>query len=352
MPSEPAESNFKNKVRVLAYPTHESGGIVWAYMGPAEKRPAFRDLNSEGVPRELWGRAFKVPAYCNWLQRMEGNLDTAHISWLHQYHGAENLPDDGTDEPGSHPSWATSWRIWRHDRAPALEVEDTWYGFKYAGLRRTPNGNTHARVTLYVLPYTCFIPNIPFQTVSSWCVPVDDDNCVFFGYPPRPLPNQAHRDSLARAAGEGGLFANTPYATQVTGSNGASRDAFLPGNDYRMTPDLKRDSFFSGIPNFGAQDLAVTESMGRTVDRTHEHLGTADRAVIKMRSLLVRAVKDLEAGIEPPLLDAALPWDEIRGAEKILGLSEDWRSLGTNDDPAVIASLQQPQTATPTAGGS
>jgi phenylpropionate dioxygenase-like ring-hydroxylating dioxygenase large terminal subunit len=350
MPSEPAESNFKTKVRVNAYPTHEAAGIVFAYLGPPEKQPRFRDMNADGVPAEMWGRAFKVPAHCNWLQRMEGNVDTSHVSWLHQYHGAADLPDDGTDAPGSYPTWAMSWRIWRNDGAPSLELEDTWYGFKYAGLRRTPNGNTHVRVTHYVLPFTTFIPNIPFQQVSSWCVPIDDGSCYFFGYAPRPLPNQAYRDAMARDAGEGGLFANTPYASQVTGSNGANRDAFSAANDYQMTAELKRGTFFSGIPNFGAQDLAVTESMGRVIDRSREHLGTTDRAVIKLRSLLLRAVKDLQAGIEPPALDAALPFDEIRGAEKILTPGEDWRVLGTNDDPQVAISLRAPEAATPSAG--
>src|SRR3990172_1272286 len=47
MPSEPAESNFKIKVKVTAYPTHESGGIIWTYMGPQEKMTGFRDFGSE-----------------------------------------------------------------------------------------------------------------------------------------------------------------------------------------------------------------------------------------------------------------------------------------------------------------
>src|SRR6476661_6228953 len=36
MPSEPAESNFKNKVRTVAYPTCERGGVIWAFMGKGE----------------------------------------------------------------------------------------------------------------------------------------------------------------------------------------------------------------------------------------------------------------------------------------------------------------------------
>ncbi len=76
MPSEPAESNFKNKVRITAYPTHESGGIVWAYFGPPETQPAFRDFGSEGMPADKI-RASKVRVECNWVQSMEGNLDTS-----------------------------------------------------------------------------------------------------------------------------------------------------------------------------------------------------------------------------------------------------------------------------------
>ena len=84
MPSEPAESNFKSKVRIRSYPTHESGGIIWTYMGPPEKQLPFRDFGSDSVPREQW-RASKMLSYCNYVQAMEGNLDTAHISYPVSY---------------------------------------------------------------------------------------------------------------------------------------------------------------------------------------------------------------------------------------------------------------------------
>jgi phthalate 4,5-dioxygenase oxygenase subunit len=139
MPSEPSESSFKNKARITAYPAHESGGIVSAYMGPPEHQPPFRDFGSEELAPDQ-RRASKVRVECNWLQSMEGNLDTSHISWLHQYHAAAELPDDGSDTPGV-PSNATSIRIWEYDRAPRIEVQDEWYGYRYAGLRGTPKGS-------------------------------------------------------------------------------------------------------------------------------------------------------------------------------------------------------------------
>ena len=39
MPSEPAESNFKDKVKIKSYPCLDMGGVIWTYMGPSEKQP-------------------------------------------------------------------------------------------------------------------------------------------------------------------------------------------------------------------------------------------------------------------------------------------------------------------------
>ena len=73
--------------------------------------------------------------------------------------------------------------------------------------------------------------------------------------------------------------------------------------------------------------------MGSILDRTREHLGTSDRAVIRMRQQLVRAARDLALGIEPPATDGALNFRRIYGAERILAPGEDWRALGTEADP-------------------
>ena len=115
MPSEPAP--FCEKVRMKSYPVHESGGIVWAYMGPRETMTPFRDFGTEGLEKGKWS-ASKLFTDCNWVQAMEGNIDTSHISHLHQWDGVDDIPDDGSDRPG-YPANAMSWKFWRHDRAPA-----------------------------------------------------------------------------------------------------------------------------------------------------------------------------------------------------------------------------------------
>jgi phenylpropionate dioxygenase-like ring-hydroxylating dioxygenase large terminal subunit len=91
MPSEPAESNFKSKVRAHTYPCVERGGLVWTYMGPRETSPPLPDIE----PNMLGSSVTAAGSYCNWLQKMENNLDTVHWSFLHA--GAIN--PDSIEEP-------------------------------------------------------------------------------------------------------------------------------------------------------------------------------------------------------------------------------------------------------------
>src|SRR5215472_1015052 len=185
MPSEPAP--FCDKVRMKSYPVHESGGIVWAYMGPRETMTPFRDFGTDGHDASEFIAA-KMHSTCNWVQAMEGNIDTAHISHLHQFDGVDDIPDDGSDKPG-YPSNAMSWKFWRHDRAPRLEVHDTWYGYRYAGIRTTPNGNTHVRITAYVVPYGSMVASIPFSTGQGMFIPIDDENCWRYIMMPKDRQN-------------------------------------------------------------------------------------------------------------------------------------------------------------------
>ena len=104
-------------------------------------------------------------------------------------------------------------------------------------------------------------------------------------------------------------------------------------------PEAQRNGIFSGVSDFVSQDLMVTESMGPIYDRTQEQLGSTDRAITRMRHILISAAKGLAEGKEPPAVAAGLDYRSIRGAEKILEPGEDWRTLGTADDPVVREAL-------------
>jgi phthalate 4,5-dioxygenase oxygenase subunit len=328
MPSEPAESNFKSKVRAVAYPTNESGGIVWTYMGPIEKMTPFRDFIGPNLAQDEW-RAVKMVSDCNWVQGLEGNLDTAHISFLHRNLADFLLEADESDRPG-YPSDVTTTVIRGHDQAPRIEVEDTWYGFRYAGVRTTPAGHTHVRVTDFVLPFMCYISTVPVGGDSClMMVPIDDHS--FF--------RMSFATKRAVMAPDLGVFSASAQGSGARRPGGPPPSPFPERqslkNDYFIDREAQRNHSFTGIRGIPQQDMAVTESMGPVYDRSHEHLGQTDAAVIRMRRMLIKAAKDLENGLEPPAIDAAMPFHAIRSAEKILAPGEDWRKLGTEADPVV-----------------
>jgi phthalate 4,5-dioxygenase len=335
MPSEPEP--FCDKVRIRAYPTHESGGIVWAYLGPEASMTAFRDFGTEKLEPAAWS-ATKQLTDCNWVQAMEGNIDTAHISHLHQWNGIDDIPDDGSDQPG-YPSNAMSWKFWRHDRAPRLELEETWYGYRYAGIRTTPGGHTHVRVTAYILPYSTLVASIPWNQRHGMFVPLDDYHTARYTFATTAPAN-------VRGYGGANLFSVAPFTTPISSGH---RDGIIPrwytmDNDFQIDRDVQRTATFSGVADFVSQDFMVTESMGPIYDRTQERLGSTDLAITRMRHLLLRAAKGLAAGQEPPSSgDGA--YDLIFGAEKILGANEDWRVLATLADPTLREALGLPDAA-------
>ena len=334
MPSEPAESNFKSKVRVRAYTTQESGGIVWTYMGPPEKQTAFRDLGSESVPREQW-RATKVLSDCNWIQGLEGNIDTTHISFLHGGRtpfNPDSFPEgDGTDAPG-YPSLAMRGYIHRLVGDPYLEVEDTWYGFRYVGTRETPNGYVNARVSDFIMPLLTYVPQPYLPVGGDSCilmVPRDDETYWRYGIDMKPQIRERQVESNRYE------MPNFGPGTGNTGQTGEQRRDQWAGNDFLIDRDEQRAKTYSGIRGIAQQDMAITESMGAIMDRTREHLGTSDKAIIRMRRMLIDAARNLEKGVDPPGTDASLPWTSIRSAERNIEVAYDWRLLGTDSDPMV-----------------
>ena len=132
--NEPEENQFKHKVSVTAYPTCELGGLVWAYMGPAEKIPPLPKFAWTQVP-ETHRHVSKVIQECNWLQGLEGGLDTSHAPILHR------LLKDDAGRGGIKPS-----NPYVRAGAPRLVVDITDYGYQYTGIRRLGDAEMHARI--------------------------------------------------------------------------------------------------------------------------------------------------------------------------------------------------------------
>ena len=177
------------------------------------------------------------------------------------------------------------------------------------------------------------VASIPFSLGQGMFIPIDDDNCWRYFTAPRTWRNP-------RNLGGANLFSIAPFSTPVsTATDGIVPRRYTAENDYLIDRDVQRTSTFSGVADFVSQDLMVTESMGPIYDRTQEQLGSTDKAISRMRHLLISAAKGLAEGKEPPAVGAGLDFASIRGAEKILEPGEDWRDLGTDDDPVVREAL-------------
>mgnify|MGYP001976420670 FL=1 len=277
MMSEPEDSNFANKVETTAYPTQEGGGFVWAYMGPLELKPPMPDLEYLKVP-ENQRSTRKVQYESNFVQVIEGEIDTVHASILHSRLDALEKSSTATTAGGRY-----SYR----DRAARFHVEDTDGGILIGAKRNAEEDSSYWRISRWLFPWITMIPREPKGPArSGLIVPIDDENCWFF------------------------LVRWDPYKPLEGEYTEAPRDGMIPGtwlgqanksNHYMIDRQVQKTETFSGIPDrMGrAQDAAMTDSMGAIVDRTEEHLGTTDAAIIRMRRRLIQGANDLREGIEP-----------------------------------------------------
>jgi phthalate 4,5-dioxygenase len=172
------------------------------------------------------------------------------------------------------------------DRAPRFFVLPTEYGVMIGARRDAETDSFYWRVTQFLMPTYTMIP-VPVGTPVSFtaATPIDDETMMGFTvtwHPDRPL-----RDD-ERAQIESWLGVHTEVDPK-TFKPLRNRD-----NDYLIDRALQRGGqSYTGIRGIREQDLAVQESMGAICDRTAEHLGSADLAVIAMRRRMLEAVRDL-----------------------------------------------------------
>jgi nitrite reductase/ring-hydroxylating ferredoxin subunit len=306
MPNEPPESSFKGKIHHTSYPCVERAGLVWTYMGPPEKQPPMLNLEWMRLPDgHRW--VSKTYESCNWLQAMEGGIDTSHSSFLHSR--AHTVATDATDYRA-------------RARSPRLEVLDTEFGFTYAGLRHLADEHkNYVRAYQFVLPFHQMraegegIRPDPQIDGHMW-MPIDDGHTWVF--------NWAYRKNLTEIPHEQWLDQEHRM--------GRGPEDLLPGfrlkasmeNDYFMDRDLQKSGMnYSGIPGVNTQDYAVQEGMGPVYDRTKEHLGTSDLAIISARRMLLKSIRDVQAGGDP--IGAFADSSRVRPAEMVLPEDVRWQ---------------------------
>ena len=317
MMNEPEELAFAAKIRTGAYPTVEAGGIVWGYLGPAGQEPP--------PPLFAWTQAppshrhvSKVIQESNWLQGLEGGIDTSHVPILHRVLATDSA------RPGFNPT-----DPFVRGGAPTLELDVTDYGYRYAGLRPLQSGETHVRAYHFILPFHQIRPartgsgGRGFSGAAGhiW-VPMDDETTMVYNWEHSTTDPLTDEDRLEVRLGNGPMDVD-----QTTFRSKRNRE-----NNYLLDRRVQKTETFTGIDGVNAQDRAVQESMGSVVDRTREHLGPADKAVIQARRLLLQATTTVEAGGTP--LGVEPTYYPLHPAEAVVPRDTDWRKLVGTDTPS------------------
>jgi phenylpropionate dioxygenase-like ring-hydroxylating dioxygenase large terminal subunit len=301
IPTEVAESTLKNRVKARAYATREAGGVVWAYMGPAAEQPAFPEFEWLSMPADKV-MAFKVLEDCNYAQAVEGTIDSAHAGVLHRespWGGEAKYPHE-------------------KDLTPKLEVEYAPYGLRYGAVRKMGDGRNHVRITQVVAPFYTLIPQdgagprkdrrlvnafVPRDDTSTWHI-------QWFFDPTQPVDRKHRID-------EGGHWVDENFRKKLNIDNWYGQDR-----------EMMRTTNMSGIRGILTQDHAVSETQGPILDRTKEHLGTSDVAVVAWRRLLLRAARALaEKGEAPSLVSGDIDWGRIKAATIVFGPDQTWKEV-------------------------
>jgi phenylpropionate dioxygenase-like ring-hydroxylating dioxygenase large terminal subunit len=261
-PAESEDNTIRNDVRHLAYPTHEVAGVVFAYLGPPDSMPLFPNYRFAEIPKD---HTYVTKSFqeCNYLQGLEGECDSAHLSFLHR----------ALSGPLVDRTVFTS-------RKPAYDYERTNFGLRLIATRAAEDDGVCVRVSSFVMPVTCWVPARARE--AHIYVPIDDTHSWRYdlGMLEGPVPE-----------------------------GGGGRERFLDGNyrklanranDYLQDREMQRLESFTGMDGLLAQDSCVTETMGPRFDRSKEYLGQSDAGVVAVRNVLLRAIRGLEKGNEPP----------------------------------------------------
>jgi phthalate 4,5-dioxygenase len=307
MPTEPSGYAFRDRIRTRSYPVREAGGLVWTYLGPPEALPPFPAYDWTTLPREQVA-IMKVGERVNYLQAVEGSIDSSHSWFLHR----DTIWD-----------WKKRSEI-SSDLSPKLEVQDEPYGFRYAAIRK-PNANPeteqYVRVTQFIVPFTALIPR-PLEREkpahAQIFVPIDDERTMFYG-----------------------IFFSQDGAP-VDEAETRSKHHVVPGVDldrtwfrnasvenwFNQDRDAMKNGSYTGIKGFTNQDMACQESMGPLVDRTQEHLGTSDVAIIRMRKCMLEALRRFENSETLAGHDTAIAYDRLRADQQVIPVQTPWQTLG------------------------
>jgi phthalate 4,5-dioxygenase oxygenase subunit len=316
LPNTPEGQEYRHKVKTIAYPCREAGGMVFAYMGPADKLPPFPEFDYDGLPSShIYVTKFQLE--CNWLQATEGDFDPSHGVFLHSTLD-NNASNPGFTRFGNRATQALSGRLQRNFLEGPVDPNEPFPfsvgnrrfkkddirakdelvdidGAMYAIARvPTPEGGERVSMALRFLMPTYCPPGIsrPGHFSANIRVPIDNTHMMFFRLRWSPTGPMTQEDIVEYSQG-GYAFPEMVPGTWKTKAN--------VSNDYEVDRLGQKGNLYSGIKTFPLQDIAMMENQwGPIAKREREHLVSMDYHMIYLRRKLLKAARDLQAGNEPP----------------------------------------------------
>jgi hypothetical protein len=280
-------------------------GVIFTYMGPGEPPllPAYKTLTAREEYRFSPTKCFHE---CSYLQANEGNLDPVHLSFLHRLQEASGSPGTSRINPLA--------MLTARDVRPAIEAEQTDFGLRIYALRKAGEGQTYVRITNFIMPNLCAIAGGTggdgYQV--DWHVPIDD----------------THHWKYTMAFRASAPLGDKARARQdLTAGYRLTRNAI---NRYLQDREEMKAGSFSGLgTNFLAHDAFAVESQGPIQDRGREHLGSTDKGIVMARLMLLRAIRDVEAGRDPRHVirdPIANRFPDLVVKSEVIPSSKDWKS--------------------------
>lgn len=311
MPAEPADSPMCKHMTIKAYPVQERNGMLWAYMGnQPDAPPPLPQFEWNMVPESHCVVTLRVQE-CNWLQALEGEIDSAHAAILHGWRKGSTI---------SH------WRQ-AEDLAPRFECVQHLSGVSIAARRKDGADKDYVRVNQFLLPFWTLVPpqkQYPDLSGHAW-VPIDDEHtlAIMFSY----TPDQPFYEKSRQVFTEG-------YKGRETGhhSRGAfqSRALTEPFHNYwsmHNRANAYNYTYEDGMPGLWLEDAACQSGVAAIYDRSQEHLGTSDTGIARVRRMLLDAVRKLAQG--EPTESARQPESFMKRAVSItIGAGESWEAHG------------------------
>jgi phthalate 4,5-dioxygenase len=271
---------FAANVEVTHFSVRESGGIAWVWLG-ATDAPPLPDLPFAGEDLYSFACVSRVP--CNWLQGIEGTIDSVHVGNLHQTWIAEAA------KMAEHSNLTLAL-----DTPPSYETEQTSYGMRAAALRKTADGGMYARITEHLMPLVTVTPvgrTMPRAGAAFVISPVDDTHHLLFFVTFGDTPHSGvPLTEIAMQA-----LDYTPEPLDYTGLRGDRWNAW--GQDRA----LMNGGHFTGFGrSLLEEDAVIQTSMGPILDRSKENLSSSDVGVVHTRQMLLDALHAAESGELPP----------------------------------------------------